>query len=188
MNVHVRNSKIQDGSAIAPLIVDAIGDIANRITGENEPAAILKSLIELFERTDNRNSHLNTYVAEYNGEVAGMLIIYGGDQAIHLDAQLEKWLTNKKAPIQTIEIEARPDEFYIDTVCVNPAFRGHGIGTILLNYAETLCKEKGYSKLSLSVEKEKVRARNLYEKIGFVYAEPWMIIGEEFDHMVKIIK
>lgn len=188
MEVSVRSAQLNDGPDIAPLIIDAIGDIANRITGEESPEKIIASLIELFERTDNRNSHLNTYVAEFDGKVAGMMILYGGDKAIHLDAQLERWLVAKNAPIQTIEVEARPDEFYIDTICVNPDFRGQGIGTILLNHAEILCKEHGYSKLSLSVELEKQRARHLYEKIGFVYSEPWTIIGEEFDHMVKIIK
>lgn len=188
MEIKVRQAQIKDGSKVAPLIVDAIGEIANRITGEETPEAVIEGLIELFEREDNRNSYLNTYVAECNGEVAGMMIVYGGDQAVSLDAQLEKWLAAKNAPVQTIEVEANPDEFYIDTVCVDPQFRGQGIGTILLKYAETLCKEQGYPKLSLSVELQKKRARHLYEKIGYVYSEPWMIIGEEFDHMVKVVQ
>ncbi|GEK32967.1 GNAT family N-acetyltransferase [Kurthia sibirica] len=187
MNITVRRAQLADGPAVAPLIIDAIGDIAQRITGETNPQAVTAGLIELFNREDNRNSHLNTYIADNNGQVAGILVIYGGDEAIQLDANLEKWLAAKNAPIQTIEVEARADEFYIDTLCVNSAFRGQGIGTILLNYAEKLCAEKGYKKLSLSVEQEKVRARQLYEKIGYVYAEPWMIIGEEFDHMIKEI-
>ncbi|MBQ0140711.1 MAG: GNAT family N-acetyltransferase [Kurthia sp.] len=187
MDITVRKSTVQDGPAVAPLIIDAIGEIANRITGEETEEKIISSLIELFEREDNRNSHLNTYIAEHDGQVAGMMIIYGGDKAINLDAQLEKWLAAKNTQIQTIEVEARPDEYYIDTICVHPDFRGQGIGTILLKHAEVLCKEAGYSKLSLSVELEKKRARHLYEKIGFVYSEPWMIIGEEFDHMVKEI-
>lgn len=188
MDIKVRKSTLQDAPSIPPLIIDAIGEIANRITGEETEEKITAALIELFKREDNRNSHLNTYIAEHDGQVAGMMIIYGGDKAIELDAQLENWLASKNAPIQTIEVEARPDEYYIDTICVHPNFRGQGIGTILLNHAELLCKEAGYSKLSLSVELEKKRARHLYEKIGFVFSEPWMIIGEEFDHMVKEIK
>ncbi|MEG0451258.1 MAG: GNAT family N-acetyltransferase [Lysinibacillus sp.] len=188
MNITVRLAQLADGPAVAPLVIDAIGDIANRITGENTPEAITNGLIELFNRKDNRNSHLNTYIAENDGKVAGMLIVYGGDIAIELDKNLERWLTDKNAPIQTIEVEARKDEFYIDTLCVNPEFRGQGIGTILLDHAEKVGAEKGYTKISLSVEQAKVRARQLYEKIGYVYSEPWMIIGEEFDHMIKHVK
>lgn len=187
MNINIRQAQLKDGSAVAPLILDAIGEIANRLTGENEEHTIISSLIELFERTDNRHSYKNTYIAEIDGKVAGMMVLYGGNQAIELDFNLEQWLMKKNAPIQTIEIEARPDEFYIDTICVHPNFRGQGIGTILLNHAEVLCKEKDYTKLSLSVELEKERARHLYEKMGFVFSEPWLIVGETFDHMVKKI-
>ncbi len=183
--MNIRHAQIADAPYIAPLIVDAIGDIANRLTGETEPQTVLNELQALFKRKNNRHSYLNTYVAEIDGNVAGMMVVYGGDQAQELDHNLEKWLADKGAEIQTIEVEARPDEFYIDTICTSPKFRGKGIGTALLEYVDTLAKEKGYSKLSLSVEKEKERARKLYEKMGYVYAEPWIIIGEEFDHMVK---
>lgn len=187
MDITVRPARLDDAPFVAPLIVDAIDEIANRITGEDEPKAILKSLEELFKRTDNRHSYKNTYIAENNGEVAGIMVVYGGDQATILDSNLEKWLAAKEAMVQTIEVEARPDEFYIDTICTAPQYRGHGVGTTLLKYADKIAKEKGYEKVSLSVEKQKERARHLYEKMGFVFSEPWMIIGEEFDHMLKEI-
>ena len=187
MDIIVRPARLDDAPFVAPLIVDAIDEIANRITGEDEPKAILNSLEELFKRTDNRHSYKNTYIAENNSGVAGIMVVYGGNQATILDSNLEKWLAAKGAMVQTIEVEARPDEFYIDTICTAPQYRGHGVGTTLLKYADKIAKEKGYQKVSLSVEKQKERARHLYEKMGFVYSEPWMIIGEEFDHMVKEI-
>lgn len=187
MDITVRPARLDDAPFVAPLIVDAIDEIANRITGEDEPKAILDSLEELFKRTDNRHSYKNTYIAEINSGVAGIMVVYGGDEATILDSNLEKWLAAKGAMVQTIEVEARPDEFYIDTICTAPQYRGHGVGTTLLKYADKIAKEKGYQKVSLSVEKQKERARHLYEKMGFVYSEPWMIIGEEFDHMVKEI-
>lgn len=187
MDIIVRNAQLADAPFVAPLIVDAIEEIANRLTGEDEPKTILDSLEELFKRTDNRHSYKNTYIAEINGGVAGIMVVYGGDKAPVLDKNLETWLATKDANIQTIEIEAREDEFYIDTICTSPQYRGHGVGTTLLHYADNIAKEKGYQKVSLSVEKQKDRARHLYEKMGFVFSEPWTIIGEKFDHMVKRI-
>ncbi|WP_397536777.1 GNAT family N-acetyltransferase [Rummeliibacillus pycnus] len=185
MDITVRPAQLADAPFVAPLIVDAIDEIANRLTGEDEPRAILNELEVLFKRSDNRHSYKNTYIAEITGEIAGIMVVYGGDKAPTLDSNLENWLVSKGAEIQTIEVEARPDEFYIDTICTAPHFRGHGVGTTLLKYADIIAKEKGYHKVSLSVEKQKERARHLYEKMSFTYAEPWMIIGEEFDHMVK---
>lgn len=185
MDITVRPAQLADAPLVAPLIVDAIDEIANRLTGEDEPKAILHSLEELFKRTDNRHSYQNTYIAEISGEIAGIMVVYGGDQAPTLDHNLEQWLAAKGACMQKIEVEARPDEFYIDTICTAPQYRGHGVGTTLLKYADNIAQEKGYQKVSLSVEKQKERARHLYEKMNFIYSEPWMIIGEEFDHMVK---
>lgn len=185
MDITVRPAQLADAPFVAPLIIDAIDEIANRLTGEDESQAILRSLEELFKRTDNRHSYQNTYIAEIDSGIAGIMVIYGGDQAPTLDSNLEKWLAVKAADVQTIEVEARPDEFYIDTVCTAPQYRGHGVGTTLLKHADIIAKEKGYQKISLNVEKQKVRARHLYEKMDFTYSEPWMIIGEEFDHMVK---
>ena len=179
MDINVREAKLADAPFVAPLIVEAIDEIANRLTGEDEPKAILNSLEELFTRTDNRHSYKNTYIAEINGGVAGIMVVYGGDEAPLLDKNLETWLAAKGARVQTIEVEAREDEFYIDTICTAKQYRGHGVGTTLLQYADHIAKEKGYQKVSLSVEKQKVRARHLYEKMGFVFSEPWMIIGRK---------
>lgn len=185
MVVTIRPAKPEDGVLAAPLIVDAIDEIANRLTGEEDSEKVLQMLDELFKRTANRHSYLNTYVAELDGEFAGVMVVYGGDKAETLDKNLEKWLADKGAAVPTIEVEARPDEFYIDTICSSRAHRGQGVGTALLNHADIVAKEKGYHKVSLSVEKQKVRARQLYERVGFKFSEPWMIIGEEFDHLVK---
>lgn len=187
MNVTIRQAKPEDGIVAAPLIVNAIGDIANHLTGEAEQPKILAALATLFARTDNRHSYLNTYVAEFEGNLAGIMVVYGGDEAPILDANLEKWLQAKGAAIPVIEIEARPDEFYIDTICTDPAYRGKGIGTALLQYASDIAKQKGYTKVSLSVEPDRKNARALYEHVGFKFSEPWMIIGEEFAHLVKQI-
>ncbi|MBK3497440.1 GNAT family N-acetyltransferase [Viridibacillus sp. YIM B01967] len=185
MMITVRNAKLADGKYVVPLIIDAIGDIANRMTGESEPNAIVSELIHLFERTDNRHSHLNTYVAEQNGKVVGTLVLYSGDAATKMDANLEAWLQKKGAETPKVDKEAHEDEYYVDTVCINPEFRGQGIGTILLKFSEQVAREKGYKKLSLNVENEKEKARHLYERMGFVITEPWTIIDEPFHHMVK---
>jgi len=187
MSITMRQAQPQDAHAVVPLIMDAIGDIANRLTGEQTEEAVKRELSNLFKREDNRHSYLNTYVAIEDEHVLGILVYYNGEQAIEMDANLVKWLKAKNAPSIIIDQEAHEDEYYIDTVCVTSEARGKGIGTLLLQYAEELTKQRGFKKLSLNVETQKENARRLYERLGFVITEPWSIIDEPFHHMVKQI-
>jgi len=60
------------------------------------------------------------------------------------------------------------DEMYIDYVAIDSAYRGQGVGTSLLMYGEGLArKTKGIRRFTLGVIHENVRARQLYEKLGF---------------------
>lgn len=179
--MQIRQAIVQDAAAIAPLIYDAIGDIANSLTNESTVEGAINGIQRLIERTDNRHSYLNTYVAEENGQIVGVIVLYDGLTGNTLDA------VHARTYNITIDAEAHDDEFYIDTICVHPAMRGQGVGTMLLQFAEEIGRAKGHHKLALNVELQKDKARKLYEKMGFVVTEPWEIIGEPFHHMVKVI-
>lgn len=185
----IRKAMKHDADQIAPLIFDAIGEIANRLTGESNHEKVIEQLKVLFNRTDNRHSYLNTYVIveEKSQDILGILVLYSGEEGLKLDVALQDWLKNKNAPITNVDVEAYSDELYIDTICVHENCRGLGIGTKLLYFAEEIAIQEGFSKLSLNVEIEKSSARELYERIGYVITEPWTIINEPFYHMVKTI-
>ena len=184
MTIIIRQADITDANAIAPLIYDAIGDIANNLTGQDTLPEVLASLAQFVTETANRHSYLNTFVAEQNDEVLGIVVLYDGQLGYDLDRLLEAQLAKKKLYI-TLDVEAHMDEYYIDTICVAKKARGLGIGTKLLQFAEQQGKQQGYDKISLNVEFEKQDARRLYERIGYKTTEPWTIINEPFHHMVK---
>lgn len=188
MDINIRNARAEDAHAAVPLIMEAIGDIAMQITGETEQLEVTKEFVKLFTRTDNRHSYLYTYIAEIEEKVAGVLVFYSAEQAITLDASLEHYLSNKKGTSVKIDPETLPGEWYIDTVVVDPTYRGQGIGTELLNYAEQLVRSFGGGKLSLNVETEKYAAISLYNRLSFDTVCPWTIIGEPFYHMVKTVE
>ena len=185
MQIHIRQALPEDAPSIAPLIFDAIGDIAHRLTGESIYSNVIAELEELVRATDNRHTYLNTFVATNNQEILGIIVLYNGKIGRKLDGILMKKLQKKFSTSTQIDIEAYDDEYYIDTICVAPHARGLGIGTKLLYFAEQQARTLGYNKLSLNVEEEKIKARALYERQGFVITEPWEIIGEKFYHMVK---
>lgn len=179
--VLIREATPNDATQLAPLILNAIGDIAHRLTNKDTDSEAVEGLVELVQAIDNRHSYLNTYVAELADQVVGMIVLYDGLTGNKLDA-----LHAKKYNIQ-IDVEAHNDEFYIDTVSVLPSAQGKGVGSRLLQFAEEKAKENGFSKISLNVEIEKTNAQKLYERLGFVVTEPWTIIDEPFHHMVKMI-
>lgn len=185
MQIYIRQSSPEDAPSIAPLIFDAIGDIAYRLTGERINSHVIAELETLVRATDNRHTYLNTFVATNNQDVLGIIVLYSGKTGRELDGILMKKLQEKSATSTQIDIEAYDDEYYIDTICVASHVRGLGIGTKLLYFAEQQARTLGYKKLSLNVEEGKIKARQLYERHGFVTTEPWEIIGEKFYHMVK---
>lgn len=185
MNILVRQATMTDAKEIAPLIYEAIGDIAKRLTGASEDKDIISGLEDLVRSEDNRHTYLNTYVAHENKKILGIIVLYDGKTGKDLDVRLMKKLQEKHGASYQIDEEAHAEEYYIDTICVAPEARGRGIGTMLLHFAEQQAKKLGYTKLSLNVETEKTKARSLYEREGFVMTEPWEIISEPFYHMVK---
>ncbi len=56
------------------------------------------------------------------------------------------------------------------TIAVEPAYRGQGIGTRLLEELHQGLSQKGVQQISLSVQKSNP-ARNLYERLGYQTAE-----------------
>ena len=175
----IRRAHQCDSTAIAPLIYEAIGDIANNLTNEADPDKIISALASLVEQKTNRHTFENTFVAEKNNEILGIVVLYDGKRGKQLDQLLAQQLGVQ------IDIEAYDDEYYIDTICVAKKARGQGIGTQLLKFAENQARILNFNKLSLNVEREKIKARMLYNKQGFIVTEPWTIIDEEFHHMVK---
>lgn len=183
MKFQIRQATPHDAPKVAPLIYDAIGEIAHRLTGETTNDKVLATLTTMIQGENNRHSYQTTFVAE-DDHILGIIVLYDGKQGKQLDTL---WMNTLQAKGQlvTIDIEAHDEEYYIDTVCVTAHARGKGIGTKLLHFAEQQGRSLGYKKISLNVEKEKDKARKLYLTQGFIITEPWNIIGEDFDHMVK---
>ena len=69
MTIIIRNAEIKDAAAIAPLIYDAIGDIANNLTGQDVPQKILASLDRQLEaQLAERGIHITLDVEAHMDE------------------------------------------------------------------------------------------------------------------------
>lgn len=186
MNTLIRQARPNDAKKIAPLIVNAIGEIANHMTAQKDPDAVLKKIEDMIRGDHTRHSHRYTYTATVTDEIAGALVLYHGDQAEVLDRY---WIDqlNKLGHNRIFEPEAHTDEWYIDTVSVYPTYQGQGIGSQLIAFAEELVASQGGGTISLNVDIDKEGAIRLYKRLGYAVSKPWTINGQPFHHMVKVI-
>ena len=63
---------------------------------------------------------------------------------------------------------------YIYDIFVKEESRGKGIGRILLEKAESYCREKGYSRILLMVSVSNQAALRLYHELGFKAEQTYM--------------
>ena len=125
------------------------------------------------------------------------------DLAAHLLASSEPWITlqiseeqckrnchdpeyqlfiayknEKPAGIILLDPKGVAGSPYIKSIAAFPEFRGQGIGTKLLSFAEDLFRSES-KHLFICVSSFNYRARNLYEKSGF------HAVGELKDYIIK---
>jgi ribosomal protein S18 acetylase RimI-like enzyme len=182
----IRSARPQDAGAAARLLYDALHDVAHRLTGEDSEEKAIEQLEQYCRADEGRLSYRQSAVKEIDGEVAGIIVAYGGDQAAELDRPiLDRLRKLKNDPTATLDQEADEDEYYIDTLSVSPQFGGRGIGSALILHAENRAKELKYHKIALAVVTDNHRAHSLYDRKGYKTDKDIMINGHVYHHMVK---
>lgn len=183
----IRPARKEDRSQAAVLMVDAIHDIANALTGESDKTKVLEQMEKYFCEEINRLSYRNCLIKTVGEQPVGIVVAYHGKDAPALDAPILKHL-EKGGVAATLDIEADPDDYYIDTVSVSPEFGGRGFGTELLEAAIQHAVEQGYPTVSLNVEEDNVKARKLYKRLGFQRKKDIVIHHHTYAYMVKSLQ
>ncbi|WP_018693151.1 GNAT family N-acetyltransferase [Algicola sagamiensis] len=79
------------------------------------------------------------------------------------------WSSIRAALIFSLyERKQKEAELLMDGISVSKQMRGKGIGTELLHQLKGLAREKGYQEIRLDVIDTNPKARQLYERLGFV--------------------
>ncbi|WP_161631188.1 GNAT family N-acetyltransferase [Paenibacillus pinihumi] len=182
----IRPAEIKDSREIAGLIYEIWEGMDLFILKLYSREAIQEGLIQAVADQDNKFSHQNILVEEQDGRVAGMIAIYDGAREFVLHDRLIAILRQcfLREPFEADQ-EADIGELYIDAVCVDKSYRGQGLGTKLLQAAESYGAEKGFAVISLNVEQDNTGARRLYEALGYQEVKQIMIAGHHYAHMVK---
>jgi ribosomal protein S18 acetylase RimI-like enzyme len=106
----------------------------------------------------------NATMAESDGEIVGMLLgAREPDEAPPIPADTPDFLL----PFDQMRAEVGLGTWYVSMLGVHVAWRGAGIGAMLLDLADAKRAETGSRGLSLVVEDANVGARRLYERHGY---------------------
>ncbi|MES9684473.1 GNAT family N-acetyltransferase [Bacillus sp. AFS001701] len=181
----IRIAKKEDAKQIVPLIVQAIEDIVFMLTGTSSYEQATPILEYYVQSEQNRLSYHNCLVKEIEGKVVGVIIAYHSLELSVLDREMLE-IISRNLNIQDVKVdkEADDEDFYIDTLSVNPDYQGKGIGTELLEGLLSFAKNKGIARVSLNVDQDKPSARRLYEKVGFKYEKVRFILNHSYDYLV----
>jgi len=115
-------------------------------------------------REEGGFSYRNAIIAEVEGEVAACLIGYvTPDEPEVIDYET---MPAMFVPLQELE-DLRPGHWYTEILSAYPQFRGQGIGTRLLEYAEQQMAGAASKGFSIIVSDANPGARRLYERCGY---------------------
>ena len=165
--IAIRPATKADASEIALLVnIATHGGIGmgwaydDRAKGTYDPIEVGR--LDMLDERDELNWR-NATIAESDGEVVGMLLGYPEPDVMGpFPDDLEDFL------VPIVELEwLSGGHWFISMLAVHAPWRGHGVGSLLLELAETKRAEAGSNGLALITEDVNVRARELYEREGF---------------------
>ena len=145
----------------------------------------IRTLKDVCAQEDTHYSYRNTWIAEVDGERAGMMIAVNGE---HYRVQRDRMYPQLKGLFDVafgkgwddMEDEAKAGEFYIDSLSVSLPYRNQGVGTALIEKAKAMAREQGIGVVTLAVEPTN-RAKKLYQELGFRYQRMIKIFNEEYE-------
>lgn len=114
--------------------------------------------------TDGGFSYVNAHVAEIGEEIVGMLLGYRLPDPHDVEP-----LNEAPAVVRPLlELEAlAPGSWYVNAVAADPAWRGRGVGSALMQRTEVLAPGSGAEMLSLIVAEQNRGARRFYQRLGY---------------------
>lgn len=170
-NIRFRDAGREDVVFVAWAVLQAVG-----ITRHPEEA-----LVDICSSDDTLYSWRNARMAVVDGTTVGCLISYPGES--YAEARRRTFSRLKESlGIDLLDnpLETGPGEFYLDSLAVLPAFRGFGIGRMLLEDGIRKGRRLGYKRITLIVEKDHPALKEYYADLGFADESDIHIFGEDY--------
>ncbi|WP_034259261.1 GNAT family N-acetyltransferase [Aequorivita capsosiphonis] len=184
VNQNIRPARTEDFKQVAPLIVQAMEDLACTFANTDQIENSYPLFEHFFQKASNQYSYEHTLVFDENQEVIGSITFYDGKllpkyRKPFLDYIAEKY--NVKDLV--IEDETVPEEVYIDTLSVSPKHQGKGIGKKLIVAAIAQSRAENQKKVGLLVDLKNPKAKKLYSALGFESVGKKQLGNNVYEHL-----
>ena len=185
--ITIRKGKTDDASRIASLIIMAMTEeCCLYFCGEKQTIDDFhEAMTTLALRTDSQYSYLNTLCAvDEKDNIVGVCTSYDGAllhqlRKAFIDTAWERWgMDHSNMPDET-----QAGELYIDSLAVDPEYRGMGIAKQLLEATIQKSREMNLPATGLLVDTGNPRAELLYNKVGFRVVDTNTWGGHSMKHM-----
>lgn len=181
--IEIRQALPSDAAAIAPLMFAAMEEILYHFLDRRDKHEAIAFLQRHIGLSGNQYSFEHIIVAEQDGVVIGELCLYPGEDLQELRAPIIAYLQMNYKRTIPLEAETQAGEVYIDSLAVDEATRGLGIGKLLLLYAMDRISVRQKRTLGLLVEESNPGAKRLYESLGFAVMQRKSLFGKEMEHL-----
>lgn len=184
----IREAKKEDARAVASFIAMAESEMVHHFTGTTDPEKSVDALLEfILSPVPNRYSLGNNLVAEIDGQAVASAIAFPADSQPELDIPIIEAMNRRGYNLERLFFEGEPGTFYLSTMGVNPAYRGRGVGSTLMQAAQDKGKRLGFKEASLLVSKGKPKVQALYERTGFKVVADIKIADVEYCRMTRAL-
>ena len=184
----IRNATINDAPFIALVVVEALGDdIMERYPDSisDQDRRKLALIADSICREGTLYSWRHTLIAEgQDGHPIGAIVSYEGEGYLEMRrrtfAMLGELIT---FDVESMDAEARPGEYYLDSLSVLPEYRGNGVGRLLIQSAVSMARSL-FLPATLACEPNNLGAKDLYESLGFRHDGDLFIFGHHYLRML----
>lgn len=184
MDKNIRKAKPEDFKQVAPLIVQAMEDLACAFSNANTIENSYPLFEHFFQETANQYSFEHTLVYDEKGVIMGSITFYDGQFLSKYRKPFMDYIAEKYSVKDlVIEDETVPDEVYIDTVSVSPKYQGRGIGKKLIAAAIAQSKVENHKRIGLLVDFKNPSAKKLYSALGFESVGKKQLGDNVYEHL-----
>lgn len=182
---------IKHSSQIAKLIMQAMNyDCCHFFMGEgHELEEFERAMTALVADNHSQYSYQNTLVAVNEaGLLLGICVSYDGALLRELRKAFVCMMKERFGrDFSNMTDETQAGELYIDSLAVDPQYRGQGIASCLLDATKSKAADMGLPAVGLLVDEGNPNAERLYTRKGFVFVGTNTWGGHPMRHLQYIL-